>query len=373
MEYPLVPSRKHVGSGLPVEEYHIRVPDDTVGESKNDIEDTTAPPPPPVQPKSSGGFWNRTLTACSCFNIPDEPATIKIRRCCDCGRKINTGEEFLRETVVLSTTKTTIQSDTERQAYCLECSQINQGRLDHAICIKGVRRDLRTHFKLKRKQKREEVEIAKQMVGIEEKERKNKFRIWLKTRKSKKQKETERLNETQDSSLNETQDSTLNETQDSSLSDSQHSSLNEEQESPLNETGISSINPVEEEDDAPLDDTQDPTEEEDAPLDDAEDPIEEKQDAPLDETQDPVEEEKDSPQNTPEEKREELQMVYSAPKSLHYRFEEVGVENENKTHYVPKTKKKKKGLARLAKRVKRSFSKREKEYGTKVKTVAISW
>ena len=226
MEYPLVSSRNHI----PVEEYHIRVADTSVEDSKDDdeddIEDTTVPPPPPL-PSESKGFWGKALVACSCFNVPDEPATIK--------------------------TKT-----------------------------------------------------------------------WPKKKKSKNEKSTEKLDETQDSSLNITQDT--------SLGESHHSSLNDEQDSPLNETSS-------------IDGTQDL-------------PIE---NSLLNETQD-----------TLEEKQEELQMVYSAPKSLHYRFEEAGVEKEKKTPYVPKTNKKK-GLARLVKRVKRSFSTREKEYGTKVKTVAISW
>ena len=222
MEYPLVSSRNHI----PVEEYHIRVAENSFEDSKDDIEDTTVPPPPPL-PSKSKGFWGKALVACSCFNVPDEPATIN--------------------------TKT-----------------------------------------------------------------------WPKKKKSKKEKSTEKLDETQDSSLNVTQDT--------SVGESQHSSLNDEQDSPLNETSS-------------IDGTQD------LPL----------ENSLLNETQD-----------TMEEKQEELQMVYSAPKSLHYRFEEVGAEKETKTPYVPKTKKKK-GLARLVKRVKRSFSTREKEYGTKVKTVAISW
>ena len=325
MEYPLVSSRKHIRSGLPVEEYHIRVP----YQAKDEIEDTSAPALTPEQSKSKG-FWDRTLTACSCFNIPDEPQTIKIRRCCDCGRKIGKGEKFARETVVLSTTKNTIQSDTERQAYCYECSQINQGRLEHAICIKGVRRDLRTHFKLKRKKKREEAE--KQKIAEKEAEKKNKFKTWLKAqkaKKAKKQEEMKKLNETQDTSLNETQDSSLNETRDSSLNDTQDSPLNETQDSPLNLMDESSIT--------------------------------KKKDSPMDETQDTI-----------EEKQEELQMVYSTPKSLHYRFEEAGAENENKKPYVPVTKKNK-GFSGLVRRAKRTFSTKEKHEGTKVKTVAISW
>lgn len=319
MEYPLVSSRKHIRSGLPSEEYHIVVAD----ESKNDIEDTSAPPPPPPLPSESNGFWDRTLMACSCFNIPDEPGAIRIRRCCECGRKIGKGEKFAKETVVLSTTKNIIQSDTERQAYCYECSQINQGRIEHAICIKGVRRDLRTHFKLKRKKKREQAE--KQKIAEKEAEKKNKFKTWLKARKAKKEANMKKLNETQDSSLNETQDLSLNETQDSSLNDSQ--------DSPLNRSSISEI----------------------------QDPIEERKDSPMDETQDTI-----------EERQEELQMVYSTPKSLHYRFEEAGAENENKTPYVPKTKTKK-GISGLVKRAKRTFLATDKHEGTKVKTVAISW
>lgn len=148
MEYPLVPTRKHIE-----EEGH----DDVVSlaDSEKDPDDLAESTPAPA-PSLVGKLLD--INPCSsCYTTP-EPIVPDLRTCCGCNRGLNekdicAGEIKIRYVDDIDESKL---GEKEVKYYCYECAKGNQGRANHASDLKTVMDELLVYFVTKKEKQEEE-------------------------------------------------------------------------------------------------------------------------------------------------------------------------------------------------------------------------
>ena len=150
MEYPLVPTRKHIEEDL----------DDVVSlaDSEKDPDDLAESTPVPA-PSLVGKLLD--MNPCSsCYSTP-EPIVSNLRTCCGCDRGLNekdicAGEIKIRYVDDIDESKL---GEKEVKFYCYECAKGNQGRANHASDLKIVMDELLVYIVTKKeKQEQEKLE-----------------------------------------------------------------------------------------------------------------------------------------------------------------------------------------------------------------------